>query len=123
MSQKFAAAAALALFVVASPVLARSDPGQGAQVFTRQCAVCHSVQPGKMGMGPNLAGVVGRRAGSTRFPGSPALRNSGIVWTDAQIDAFLKAPSTLVRGNRMAYAGLASAQDRVDVIAYLREAR
>ena len=116
----FAAAAVVPLFALAAPAVAGDDPAHGAQVFKQRCAACHSMEPGKPGMGPNLAGVVGRTAGSTRFPYSPAMKKSGIVWTETQIDAFLKAPSTLVKGNRMAFPGMAAAQDRADVIAYMR---
>jgi len=63
---------------VAAP--ARGDVVAGRQVF-RKCQVCHSLEPGKTLIGPSLAGVIGRKAGS--LPGydySPAMRQADIVW-------------------------------------------
>lgn len=58
------------------------DQGRGAQVFANECAVCHSVAKGMTGMmGPNLAGVVGRKSGSLEgFNYSQAMRNKDIDW-------------------------------------------
>jgi cytochrome c len=100
-----------------------ADAANGAVQF-RRCAVCHSLQPGKAsGLGPNLRGVVGRKAGTLPFAYSPAMKQSGIVWTEPRLDAYLAAPARAIPGNRMAFPGLPSAKDRADIIEYLRKAK
>ena len=86
-----------------------------------QCAVCHSVKEGEASrVGPNLYGVVDRPAASlSDFAYSKAMRESGIAWTAENLDAFLENPQTFIRGNRMAYAGERSADNRAAIIAYL----
>lgn len=110
-----AAFAALA----SAPAHAAVDAAAGAAVFKR-CAMCHSVDPGKkIAMGPNLSGVVGRKAGTAEFNYSPAMKASDIVWTPDTLDAFLQKPAATIKGSRMAFAGLPRAEDRANVIAYL----
>jgi cytochrome c len=109
-----------ALAVLASaPAHAAGDAAAGAAVFKR-CAMCHSVDPGKkLAMGPNLSGVVGRKAGAGEFNYSPAMKGSGIFWTADKLNAFLLKPAATVKGTRMAFAGLPKPEDRANVIAYL----
>jgi cytochrome c2 len=118
-------AAAVLIFALASQqVYAQSapagDPAKGKLVFL-ECQGCHAVASGgPVLVGPDLAGVVGRKAGS--LPGynySPALKASGLVWDDANLDRWLTDPSTLVPGTKMAFAGIDSPALRADVIAYL----
>jgi cytochrome c len=104
--------------LLAGPAAAQ-DAAAGARVFTR-CAVCHATVPGKNGMGPSLAGVVGRKAGS--IPGfnySPAMKTAGFVWTKEQIQAFITNPQALVKGTRMMIPPVTIPKDRADVAAYL----
>ena len=71
-------------------------------------------------MGPNLFGIVGRKAASEpNFYYSQALKGSGITWTPDKLDAWIKSPPALVPGNRMAFAGIADAGQRADIVAYL----
>jgi cytochrome c len=94
------------------------DAVRGQTVYAR-CVSCHALT-GAQFAGPSLIGVVGRKAGQS--PGalySPALRASGLTWTPAKLDAFLAAPATLVPGTSMAIM-VPVAQDRADVIAYLK---
>ena len=99
---------------------ASGDAAQGAVVFKR-CAICHSIEPGKKSaVGPNLAGVVGRKAGSTAFTYSPAMKSAGFAWTPEKLDQFLQRPSAVVKGTKMAFGGLPNAKDRADLIAYLK---
>lgn len=120
--------AAILLLVVAaaSPALADGDVARGERVFDR-CYACHSVDPAEAGLpGPNLHGVIGRRAASLPdFDYSPALRAkgaAGLRWTAAAIDAYLADPAAFVPDGRMAVNGLPAARDRADVIAYIRHA-
>ena len=97
------------------------DAKNGAEVFAETCGPCHSADKGAPNkIGPNLFGVVGRKAGT--YPGfsySSAMASSGIVWTDAKLDAYIAAPSTVVPGNKMPFAGITNTNQRADLIAYL----
>lgn len=96
------------------------DPVKGETVF-RQCAVCHALEPGVNRLGPSLAGVIGREAGSVEgFSYSPANRASNLVWSEEQLYAYLRDPRGAIPGTTMAFAGLADPQDRADVIAYIK---
>jgi cytochrome c2 len=95
------------------------DAANGAKLFA-QCKICHSVEPGKNGLGPSLHDINGRKAAVVEgFSYSPALKNSNITWTDAALSDYLRAPMKLVPGTKMAFAGMAKDSDRADVIAYL----
>jgi cytochrome c len=101
------------------PASDAADAVHGGVVF-KKCAMCHAVEAGKnSGIGPNLAGVIGRRAGAAPYNYSSAMKAAGLVWTPANLDAFLAQPKTLVKGNKMIFAGLTNAADRADVIAFL----
>lgn len=85
-----------------------------------QCSICHATIAGKNGLGPSVAGVVGRRiAGVLGFAYSPALKAKKGVWTREQIDAFIAAPQKAVPGTRMAYPGQPDAGKRAAITAYL----
>jgi cytochrome c len=95
------------------------DPARGKAAYKR-CAICHSVEPGKRGgLGPSLAGIVGRKAGSATFGYSPAMKAAGFTWTAERLDAFIERPAAVVKGSRMAFPGIANAQERADIISYL----
>jgi cytochrome c len=113
-----AGAAFLALSVTAQ---AAGDPVAGKGVFAR-CAICHSiVKGGPNGIGPNLFGVVGRKAGTAaNFNYSAAMKNSGITWGGDKLEDYIEHPAQIVPGNKMAFAGIANAQQRADVVAYLQ---
>jgi cytochrome c len=111
---------ALSFALSTSVAFAAGDAKKGEADFAR-CAVCHTVaKAGGNGVGPNLFGTVGRKAGTMpNFYYSPALKSSGITWTPDKLDAWIKSPATMVPGNRMTFAGLDNAQSRADVVAYL----
>lgn len=92
----------------------------GARVY-RRCQSCHTLPEGGRHMvGPNLYGVFGREAGAAEgFRYSPAMAESGIVWSAETLDEYLTNPRTYIPRNRMSFAGLRDAEDRRDVIAYL----
>jgi cytochrome c len=71
-------------------------------------------------MGPTLFAVVGRKAGTVPgFNYSPALQSSGVVWTPDNLDKWLTSPREFVPRSRMSFAGIHTAADRADLIAYL----
>ncbi|MGD9538322.1 MAG: cytochrome c family protein [Alphaproteobacteria bacterium] len=106
-----------ALGTVASAENLRGDPARGAKVYER-CEGCHSLDANRVG--PLHRSVVGRKAGTVPGYGySPALAGSGIVWDETTLDAWLANPAKLVPGTKMGFR-LKDAQDRADVIAFLK---
>ena len=84
---------------------------------------CHQVVEGKNGVGPSLWGVVGRQVASVDgFNYSDGMKAHGGAWDLKTLDAFLADPKGVVPGTKMTFAGLASQQDRLDVITYMNEA-
>jgi cytochrome c len=108
---------------VAGPLSAEPEArliAQGQRQFLR-CASCHAIEAGQpTRIGPNLHGVVGRKAGS--LPGyaySPAMKAQDFAWTEVKLDQWLTRPSAVVPGTAMAFEGLPRAEDRAALIAYL----
>lgn len=124
MTNRFAIPAALATILVlssGSTAHAQGDPKRGEKIF-EECRACHAVERGVDGVGPDLHGVFGRRAGALEnFRYSPALKRSGITWTTQALDGYVADPQKAVPTNRMPYAGMSDARDRADLIEYMRE--
>lgn len=118
---KTARIAILALLSLSGAVHASGDANRGADAFAEECGDCHSAVPGKNKKGPSLTGINGRKAGTVAsFEGySDAMKQSGITWTPEKIDAYITQPRKVVPGGKMKYDGLADANARADVIAYL----
>jgi cytochrome c len=114
-----AAVAALAFLAVASSSLAaRADDGP--TVFNDNCAVCHSTEAGVDKLGPSLAGVVGRPSASLKeYPYSDAMEKAGVTWTKLVLDKYLTNPQGMVKGTKMLFPGVKSANDRKALIDYL----
>jgi cytochrome c len=96
------------------------DPVKGKAVFV-QCQTCHVKEIGVNKVGPSLAGIVGRPAGS--IPGfrySEANKGSGITWTEQELYVYLENPKAKIPGTIMAFVGIKDSQKRADVIAYLK---
>ena len=105
------------------PELAGADVARG-ELLGLACAACHRfrAEEGTL-VGPHLQGVFGRRAASVEgFNYSPALRESGLVWTPRSLEAWLANPAGFVEGTTMPFTGYRSAEDRRDLIAYLLRA-
>jgi cytochrome c len=110
---------AATLGLAARPALA-DDAAKGKTVFGAECSICHSIKPDGPGIGPSLAGVVGRKAGSVpQYAYSTALRTAAFAWTPAKLAAYVQAPQKAVPGDRMPYAGLKDPAKVTDLIAYL----
>ena len=105
----------------AAPTAPLTAADRGRQAFG-ECGICHSAREGDPArVGPNLFGVFGRDAGSADgFSYSKAMRESGIIWTDETLDAFILNPQKSMSGNRMGYAGMSNTERRADLIAYLK---
>ncbi len=93
------------------------DPGRGSRLFAAQCAGCHEMTAAKVG--PPLAGVVGRMAGSVAgYPYTQALKHADVVWSAATLDRWLSGPREMVPGAAMPMA-VNDPASRRDIVAYL----
>jgi cytochrome c len=109
-----------AMAVLASNAFALDgDPARGEQLYSR-CQGCHSIDVDRVG--PRHAGLFGRRAGSLGdYNYSAAMRAADVVWDESTLDQFLTAPRTFIPGTKMPFAGIADAQERADLIAWLKQ--
>ena len=118
---------AIALSILLGGVTAASaegDPANGEKVF-KKCKQCHTIEAGKKKIGPSLAGVIGRQAGTVDgYKYSKSMiefGDAGNIWDAAVLDEYLTKPRDLVKKTKMTFPGLKKEQDRADVIAYLMQ--
>ena len=99
------------------------DAAKGEQVF-KKCVACHTVNAGGAnGIGPNLHGVFGRKAGTGGgYESSDAMKKSGIVWDEATLAEYSRDPKGKVPGTKMLFNGVKNAGQLADLVAYLKEA-
>jgi len=113
---------AIGLVLLCAPALAQDDAGQIA--FNNACRTCHTVREGDNRLGPNLSRVIGRKAGSLpNYNYSESMKKADLVWDKQNLDRFIANPDAVVSGNNMKpYGGIASADERAKIIAYLEKA-
>lgn len=110
------AAAALALGLGTSAASA----ADGADIFSNNCAVCHSTDPGTNKLGPSLAGILGRKSAALEdYSYSPAMAKLNATWDKATLDKYLADPQGMVPGTKMIYPGVKDEADRKALIDYL----
>lgn len=111
----------IASIAIATPVFAEGDIKSGKKVF-KKCKACHTVKEGKNKVGPSLFNIVDAPAGSVAdFKYSDAMAQSGLIWDEATLTAFLTKPKDVVPKTTMAFPGLKKEEQIVDLIAYLRD--
>ena len=122
----FGLGAAVVLVGVYGPAFAEGDASKGKAAFAK-CGICHQVGPGaKTLVGPELNGIVGRKAASIAdYPysaGMKKLGEQGFVWTEENIDKWITDPKAMIPDSPMAlaFAGVPDAGERGDIIAYLK---
>jgi cytochrome c len=122
------AVAGLRVVALTSSALAEGDAAKGKAAFAK-CGICHQVGPGaKTLVGPELNGIVGRKAASVAdyasmySAGMKKLGADGWVWTEENIDKWIADPKALIPDSPMALAfpGVPDAAERADIIAYLK---
>ena len=110
---------ALSGFLLIAAPAAAQDEAAGGALFKQHCQMCHaSAQDVPSGIGPNLFGVVGRKAASTDYKYTAALRASKLTWDKVTLDTFLGGPSKLVPGTKM-WIAIGDQMQRESIVAYL----
>lgn len=101
--------------------LPKANADNGKDIF-KKCMSCHTVDKGgKALQGPNLYGVVGRAKGSVAgFGYSEPMKAKGGDWSYEHLAEFVHNPKGFVSGTKMVFAGVPSATDVADLLAYLR---
>ena len=118
-AMQWARVALAATFIIAAcPTLAQ--PSAAAPPALSACTACHKIREAdRGGMGPNLWGIAGRRAGSANFNYSPAMKDSKLVWDRASLTAFVMNPKETIPNNRMPYAGMKDSKRAEQIVDYL----
>ncbi len=108
-------------FVALTCAAQAQDVEAGKKVFNK-CRACHQVGPtAKNGVGPELNGLIGRKAGSVEgYNYSDANKNSGLTWDEATFAEYIKNPKAKVPGTKMAFAGITKEQEIKDLTAFFK---
>jgi cytochrome c len=105
------------------PAAAAATPSElGKKAYSR-CRSCHTLEEGgRHRVGPNLWGIFGRTSGTApQYAYSKAMKDKAIVWDAQTLDAYLTSPKKFIPGNKMAFIGLKKAEQRANLLAYLKE--
>lgn len=103
---------------------AAGDPVAGKKQFA-PCSACHTVEKGGPNkVGPNLHGIIGKKAGTNRsdYAYSNAMKNAPITWTAEELDKYLVKPMEYVKGTKMPFVGVSNPEVRANIVAYMVEA-
>jgi cytochrome c len=114
---------ALSTFSASEELVSQNeDVTSGQLVFNNVCRMCHSIKEGDNRLGPHVRGIIGRKAGSLpNYTYSSAMKGANFVWDEEILERFIANPDETVPGNNMKpYGGLASADSRVKLIAFLK---
>lgn len=102
---------------------AEGDAAAGEKVF-RKCKACHVVDSDQNRVGPSLQGLIGRQPGTVdgfKYSNAMVEFGDGKVWDEELLTVYLAKPREMVKGTRMAFAGLRKDEEIADIIAYLKQ--
>lgn len=113
-----------AALVLAAPAAAMAGDAEAGKAVFKKCAACHQIGPdAKNALGPALTCIVGKTAGTHEgYAGySDAVKNSGIVWDDEKLLAWMEKDDAVIPGNKMIFpAGIKDPDDRANLLAYIK---
>lgn len=95
----FLPALAGVLAIAATGLTTDANAADGEKLFKR-CVACHTLEEGKNKVGPSLAGIVGRTAGTA--PGykystiNRSAGEAGLTWSEDNIVVYLADPSAFL---------------------------
>jgi cytochrome c len=115
-------ACALAALALSASTGQAADVAKGQAAFVRQCAICHTIDKGgENRLGPNLYGIVGKRAGSVPgFKYTNAFRNTATFeWSEGLLGPWIALPAVMVPGTAMGVFPGVSDRDKDDIVAYV----
>ena len=123
MKRKYVCFIASAAWVGSIAGAMAADVAAGETVFNQKCKVCHQIgESAKNSIGPELNGLIGRKTGAVAdYNYSDANKNSGIIWDEATLNAYLANPKAKIPGTKMIFAGLPKDTDRDNLVAYLAQ--
>ncbi|MFT5487674.1 MAG: cytochrome c2 [Paracoccaceae bacterium] len=126
MKKTLSLTATIAVLAISSIGYASAaDMAKGKKVFNK-CKACHTLVAGKHRIGPSLAGVFGRTAGTAKkYKFSKAMKKAGkggLAWDVKTMSAYLVKPRKYVKGTKMTFAGLKKQKDIDNLMAFLKEA-
>jgi cytochrome c len=109
--------------VLSSNSVWAADDDSNQVVFNNVCRTCHTTVSGDNRLGPNLAGLIGRKAGSVEGYGySSSMKNSAVIWDAKTLDQFIADPDAVVPGNNMKpFSGITNAEERGKIVAFLSQ--
>ena len=115
--------AAVAFASFAASAASAADAARGAKIYEEQgCSGCHAAK--ETLVGPQHCGIVGRKAGAIEgYAYSEVMKDSGLVWDEKNLHAFIESPLTFLSGSNMGFAGLFDETDRNDLIEFLKVQR
>ena len=106
--------------LAAGLALAGGDTSRGKMLYAKKCNPCHSIKAGVNKMGPSLTGIFGKQAGTSNFKKYKGLKGSDTVWNQENLDKFLANPKKFVGKKTGMNSRLKGADNRADVIEYLK---
>lgn len=113
--------AAVVMALVSGVAFASGDLKKGAEVYKKKCLNCHPITAGKHKMGPSLANMFGRKAGTVPgFHKYKGLKGSEIVWDETNMDQWIANPKKFLGKKTSMVYRLKNAKKRADVIGYLK---
>jgi cytochrome c len=112
----------VSLSLVALTCAAQAQDAEAGKKVFNKCRACHQVGPtAKNGVGPELNGLIGRKAGSVEgYNYSDANKKSGLTWDEATFAEYIKNPKAKVPGTKMAFAGITKEEEIKDLTAFLK---
>ena len=127
MKSKMVLALGIAAAVAATSSTALAADGE--KLFKKKCGTCHSIEPGKHKMGPSLAGIMGKQAGTVDgFTKYGAMAGATFTWDEDMMSAWITDQKKFIKDNADKLGGsktsmsakIKKEDDREAIIEYLK---